>query len=156
VTQRDQAIDDAIRASSEQKMRDRGDELHAQARGAVLRWLTRKEYRRRMRDSLANPGPGRFYWRITDYEALPIERLKPYLDPRAIEAAIALAISMGLRDLGGVQIEQDFIGGSANDRPTATTTRRRSPAAATDHDRGHSSYHVAYDRRADHGRLARG
>ena len=102
------------------------------------------------------PRPGRFYWRIIDYEALPIERLKPYLDPRAIEAAIAVAIAMGLRELGGVQIEQDTIGGTY-ERPAES--RRASPAAAgreaANDDRGRAAFHVAYDRRADLGRFAR-
>jgi hypothetical protein len=162
-----EALDLARQATDIERERDRADELHARARGAIYRRLNRDErrainsklwktQRRTMRDGLATPGPGKFFWRITDYEALPIERLKPYLDPRAIEAAIAVAISMGLRDLGGVQIEQDI--GGYDERPEP---RRRSPAAArreaANHDRGRAPFHVAYDRRADDlGRLARG
>jgi hypothetical protein len=156
--ERAQAFDRAKYENDYARELDRADELHARARGTVLRWLTRKQYRRKMRSSLDTPGPGKFFWRVTDYEALPLERLKPYLDPRAIEAAIAVAISMGLRDLGGVQIEQDI--GGLNDRPAAAEPRRGSPAAArrapSDHDRGRAPFHVAYDRRADLGRFARG
>jgi hypothetical protein len=161
-------LDEYFQANDLARERDRADELHARARGMVLRRFTRAENRelnrtlwrterRTMRDRLETPGPGKFFWRITDYEALPIERLKPYLDPRAIEAAIAIAISMGLRDLGGVQIEQDI--GGYDDRPT-TESRRRSPTAArreaADDRRGRAPFHVAYDRRADLGRFARG
>jgi hypothetical protein len=159
-------LDDYFAANDLARERDRADHLHAEARGEILHRITRAERRelnrrlwrdgrKTMRDSLADPTPGKFFWRVIDYEALPIERLKPYLDPRAIEAAIAIAISMGLRELGGVQIEQD-IGGLDG---SAAPARRRSPTAAgraeADHDRGRAPFHVAYDRRADLGGFAR-
>ena len=151
--------DAARQASDIERELDRADELHARARGMVLRKPTREERRklnrelwrterRTMRSGLDDPAPGKFFWRVIDYEALPIERLKPYLDPRAIEAAIAVAISMGLRDLGGVQIEQDI--GGYDERPISG--RRRPGAAgrsATNDSRGRDTFHVAYDRRAD-------
>jgi hypothetical protein len=153
--ERAEAFEIARRATEIERERDRADELHEMARGNILRKLPRKQHRRKMRDSLASPTPGKFFWRIIDYEALPIERLKPYLDPRAIEAAIAVAISMGLRDLGGVQIEQDI--GGYDER---SKSRRGSPTApgrsSTNDRRGGAPFHVAYDRRADLGRFTRG
>jgi hypothetical protein len=160
--------DAARQANDIERERDRADEMHARARKAILRPLTRSDKReinrrlwrterRTLGSPLDLPRPGKFLWRVIDYEALPIERLKPYLDPRAIEAAIAVAISMGLRDLGGVQIEQDI--GGFDERPTATKPRRGSPSAArreaADDRRGRAPFHVAYDRRADDGRFAR-
>jgi hypothetical protein len=159
-------LDEYFEANDLARERDRGDELHARARGNVLRKPTRDERsklnselwrvaRRTMRSGLDDPAPGKFFWRIIDYESLPIERLKPYLDPRAIEAAIAIAISMGLRDLSGVQIEQDIGGLDGRAEP-----RRRRAAAARrekgDDRRGRAPFHVAYDRRADLGGFARG
>ena len=150
---RAEAFEIARRATEIDRERDRADELHEMARGNILRRLPRK-LRRKMRNGLDAPAPGKFFWRVTDYEALPIERLKPYLDPRAIEAAIAVAISMGLRDLGGVQIEQDIGGYDERSGP-----RRGSPAAAgrapTNDRRGRAPFHVAYDRRADLGKFTR-
>lgn len=160
-------LDDYFAANDLARERDRADELHARARHAILRRVTKHEkrelrrtlwrYGRRTLGSLDTPRPGKFFWRIIDYEALPLERLKPYLDPRAIEAAIAIAISMGLRELGGVQIEQDIGGedGPATGRRRATAAGREAAREEADHDRGRAPFHVAYDRRADNREFTR-
>lgn len=150
-----EAVDLAHLESEYQRSLDRSDELHADARGRILRKQTRAEkremnrylwrtQRKTMRSMLDLPKPGKFWWRIVDYEEMPIERLKPYLDPRAIEAAIAVAISMGLRELSGVQIVEDIGGEDERSRSAEGGWR-----AATDHHRRGAAFRTAYDRRAD-------
>ena len=144
------AFEVARRASDLQREKDRADDLHARERGTVVRRLTRRE-RRRMRSGLDLPKSGKFLWRIVDYEALPLDRLKPWIDPHAVEKAIETAIAMGLREIAGVQIVEDYNLGGWDDR---SKKYRRRPATA-DHGRGRGAFHVAYDRRADPGDLTR-
>ena len=50
------------------------------------------------------PEAGRFTYRITDYEALPFHRLKPYFRASHVDDAIKTGIRLGLRELPGVMI----------------------------------------------------
>lgn len=43
-------------------------------------------------------------WEFTDYEDVPLERLRPYLDPKAVKAAIDAAVALGVREMSGVRI----------------------------------------------------
>lgn len=43
---------------------------------------------------------------VTDWNAIPIEELRPYLDQAAIEKAIKAAVKIGKRELAGVRIFQ--------------------------------------------------
>ena len=44
---------------------------------------------------------------ITDYDAIPLDKLRSYIKRDAIEAAIRMAIKMGNRELPGVRIFED-------------------------------------------------
>lgn len=44
---------------------------------------------------------------VTDFDAIPIDRLKPYLKREHVEQAIRLAVKQGVRDLPGVRIFQE-------------------------------------------------
>jgi hypothetical protein len=62
-----------------------------------------------MRSQLdAPPLPQRnLRFRITDWEDIPLERLRPHLDPRAVHMAIERALVCGVRNLGGVDIWEE-------------------------------------------------
>lgn len=64
---------------------------------------------RRMRPIYdAPPVPARdMRWAFVDYENIPLERLRPYLDPKAVVAAIDAAVALGVREMGGVRIWQE-------------------------------------------------
>jgi multidrug efflux pump subunit AcrA (membrane-fusion protein) len=48
----------------------------------------------------------RWTYRVTDYDAIPLERLKPFLNRDAIDAAVYRLMQTGERDLPGVVFEQ--------------------------------------------------
>jgi hypothetical protein len=48
--------------------------------------------------------PARWVYKITNYEAVPFHRLKPYFRASAVDEAIKTGILLGLRELPGVQI----------------------------------------------------
>ena len=52
---------------------------------------------------------GRNDWvsEIFDYDAIPLDKLRPYFKRDAIEAAIRLAVKQGVREIGGVRIFEE-------------------------------------------------
>jgi len=72
-----------------------------------------KAYPRRpltpMRSALdAPPLPQRnMRFRVTSWEDIPLERLRPHFDPKAVEQAIERSLLCGVRQLGGVTIWED-------------------------------------------------
>lgn len=65
---------------------------------------------RPMRSALdAPPVPQRdLKFQVLSYEDIPLERLRPHLDPHAVEAAIARALVCGVRQLGGCLIWEEI------------------------------------------------
>ena len=51
--------------------------------------------------------PANWLYRITDYEALPFQRLKPWFRASAVDDAIKMGILLGLRELPGLMIWKD-------------------------------------------------
>jgi membrane protein involved in colicin uptake len=49
----------------------------------------------------------RWTYRVLDYDAIPIETLRPHLDTKAIDAAIFRLMKTGVRELDGVEFYQD-------------------------------------------------
>jgi hypothetical protein len=48
--------------------------------------------------------PNHWVYKITNYEAIPFHRLKPFFRASAVDEAIKIGILLGLRELPGVQI----------------------------------------------------
>jgi hypothetical protein len=125
------ALDEAARATGEDREADRADEM---------RWRRERIAMRSPMEAPAVPVKEDYVWSITDYEAIPLDRLKPYLDPKAVAAAIETAITMGMLELSGVRIEP-ATGGTTHGRLRRTTRespahhRRRPPNKPRDHRR---------------------
>jgi hypothetical protein len=71
---------------------------------ARLRRIIR--YYRPGKAELPKPATGWVY-RIVDYEQIPFHRLRPYFRASAVDEAIRMGISLGLRDLPGVRIYEE-------------------------------------------------
>jgi hypothetical protein len=133
------ALDEAARATGEEREADRAHEM---------RWRRERVAMRPPMETPAVPVKEDYVWSIVDYEAIPLDRLKPYLDPKAVAAAIETAITMGMLQLSGVRIEP-AIGGATHGRLRRAT--RESPA----HHRRRTPNKPHDDRRPDHRGLAR-
>lgn len=70
---------------------------------AVFRGLI-ADYQKRAPSQFPHKATDRCEFEIVNWEDVPLERLRPYFEPSAVDAAIRMALRLGVAELPGVRI----------------------------------------------------
>lgn len=101
----------AKRAATAERKQEQADELAAQAEAAEARAATSKTDLARIKTDTGVKAGAKTVWgfRIVDYEAIPLDKLRPFIEREAIEKALRtfVKINKGSASLPGVHFEQD-------------------------------------------------
>ena len=88
---------------------DRAEEAEENARRAEAAARAKSADLTRVRSASGAVATTRTSWAfdITDLDAIPLDKIRPYLARDAIEKALRTAVRFGARDIAGVRIFQD-------------------------------------------------
>lgn len=106
-----EAADNAKRQSTTDRKHEQADEVAAQADAAEARAASTNHELAKVKTATGVTAGAKTEWtfRITDYEAIPLDKLRPYLKREQIEAALKsyVRIHKGAAALPGVHFEED-------------------------------------------------